>query len=60
MTSRATDVLISFLKFALVQNVFPVFIDVMAILAGQSCFNMEIVREDYRRPCSSSGDARMI
>jgi hypothetical protein len=33
MASKTTDVLISFLEFTFVQNVFPIFIDVMAVLA---------------------------
>jgi hypothetical protein len=60
MTSGTTDALVALLEFTLVQNVFPVFIDVVAVLAGQSCFNMAIVRKGHRRSCSSSGDVRMI
>jgi hypothetical protein len=33
MAGKTTEVLIPFLKFALVQNIFPIFIDVMAVLA---------------------------
>ena len=57
MTSRTTDVLISFLQFTFIQNILPVLVDMMAVLAGQSCFDMAIVRKGHRRSCSSSGDA---
>jgi hypothetical protein len=54
MASRTTNTLIPFLEFILLQNVFPVFINVMAILARQSSFSMTIVRKDHRRSCFSS------
>jgi hypothetical protein len=51
MASGTTDVLIPFLKFTFVQDVFPVFIEVMAILARQACFNMAVMRKGHRRSC---------
>jgi hypothetical protein len=33
MAGKTTEVLIPFLEFALVQNIFPIFIEVMAVLA---------------------------
>jgi hypothetical protein len=51
MASGTTDVLIPFLKFTFVQDVFPVFVDVMTILAGQASFDMFVVREGHRRSC---------
>src|SRR4030043_1908244 len=51
MASRTTDFLIPFLKFTFVQNVFPIFIEVMAVLARQSCFNMAVMRKRHRRSC---------
>jgi hypothetical protein len=49
MASKTTKVLISFLKFTLVQNVFSTFIDVMAVLARKSCFDMAVMRKRHRR-----------
>jgi hypothetical protein len=49
VTRKTADALGSFFEFALVQNVFPVFIEVMAILTRQSCFDMAIVRKRHRR-----------
>jgi hypothetical protein len=51
MASKTTDALIPFLEFTLVQNVIPFFIDVMAVLARQACFNMAVMRKRHRRSC---------
>jgi hypothetical protein len=51
MASKTTDALIPFLEFTLVQNVIPFFIDVMAVLARQACFNMAVMRKRHRRAC---------
>jgi hypothetical protein len=47
VAGRTTDALISLLQFALVQNVFPVFINVMAVLTGQSRLHMAVVRNRH-------------
>jgi hypothetical protein len=36
VASRTTDALIAFLELALIQNVFPIFVNMMAVLTGQS------------------------
>jgi len=56
MASGTTDALISFLEFALVQDVFSVFIDVMAVFAGQANFDMFVMRKGHRGSCFSSRD----
>jgi hypothetical protein len=35
VASRTADVLIAFLEFALIQNVFPIFVNMMAVLTGE-------------------------
>ena len=50
MTGRAADALFSFFQCAFLQDVFPVFIEVMAVLAGESDFGMTIMRKGHRRP----------
>lgn len=54
MTGRTADALFSFLQFAFVQDVFPVFIEMMAVLAGESGFGMTIMRKGHRRARPSS------
>ena len=56
MASGTTDALIPLLEFTLVQDVFPVFIDVMAVLAGQATFDMFVMRKGHRRSCFFSRD----
>jgi hypothetical protein len=56
MASGTTDILVSFLQFAFIQDVFSIFIDVMAVHAGQSCFGMAIMRKGHCRPCPFSQD----
>jgi hypothetical protein len=51
MASGTTDILVSLLQFTFVQDVFPIFIDVMAVLAGESCFGMAIMRKGHCRSC---------
>jgi hypothetical protein len=50
MTSRTTDVLISFLQFTFIQDVLPVLVEMMAVLARQFNFDMAVVRKHYCRP----------
>jgi hypothetical protein len=50
MTGRTTDVLIPFLELTFIQNVFPIFIEVMTVLTGQSHLGMAVVRKRYGRP----------
>jgi hypothetical protein len=51
MARNAADALISFFEFTLVQNVFPILIEVMAVLARKPCFNMVVVRKRHSRAC---------
>jgi len=50
MTGRTADALFSFLQCTLLQDVFPVFIEMMAVLAGESGFGMTIMRKGHCRP----------
>jgi len=50
MTGGTADALFSFLQCAFLQDVFPVFIEMMAVLAGESGFGMTIMREGHCRP----------
>jgi len=50
MTGGTADALFSFLQCTFIQDVFPVFIEVMAVLAGESDFGMTIMRKGHRRP----------
>lgn len=54
MTGRTADALFSFLQCAFLQDVFPVFIEMMAVLAGESGFGMTIMRKGHRRSRPSS------
>jgi len=47
MAGGTTDTLISLLESALIQNVFPVFINMMAVLTGQSRFDMAVVMKGH-------------
>ncbi len=49
MAGRAADAFFSFFQCTFIQDVFPVFIKVMAVLAGESGFGMTIVRKGDRR-----------
>jgi hypothetical protein len=49
MASGTADSLVSLLQFALVEDIFPVFIDVMTILAGKPGFNVTVVKKRNRR-----------
>jgi hypothetical protein len=48
---RTADTLFSFLQRTFIQHVFPVFIHMMAVLAGEPAFRMTIMEKGYRRPC---------
>jgi len=50
MTGRTADALFSFFQCTFIQDVFPVFIEMMAVLAGESGFGMTIMREGHCRP----------
>jgi hypothetical protein len=56
MAGRTADALFSFLQRTLLQDVFPVFINVMAVLARESGFGMTIMRKGHRSSCLSSQD----
>ncbi len=60
MASRAANPLVSLLQFGLVKDILPVFVDVMAILTGDSGFDMPAVRERNRGPCFIPKRFRMI
>ena len=60
MTGRTADPLVSLLKFALVEDIFSIFIDMMTILAGEPGFDMAVVREGNRGPSFLSKVLRMI
>jgi hypothetical protein len=49
MAGRTADALFSFLQCTFIQDVFPVFIEMMAVLAGESGFGMTIMRKGHRR-----------
>ena len=56
MAGRTADAFFSFLQCPFIQDVFPVFIEMMAVLAGESGFGMTIVRKGDRRPRLSLKD----
>jgi len=56
MAGRTADALFSFLQGTLLQDVFPVFINMMAVLARESGFGMTIMRKGHRSSCPSSQD----
>jgi len=60
MASRTANSPVSLLQLALVKNVFSVFVDVMAVLAGEAGFDMPIVKEGDRRSSLIPKVFRMI
>jgi hypothetical protein len=56
MAGRTADALFSFFQGTLLQDVFSVFINMMAVLARESGFGMTIMRKGHRRSCPSSQD----
>lgn len=44
----AQNLLVSFYQFALIEDVFPILIKMMTVLAIQSLFHMELVGKIYR------------
>ena len=60
VAGRTTDALISLLQFALVEDVFPIFIDVMTILAGEPEFDVAIMSKGNRRSLLLPKVFRMI
>jgi hypothetical protein len=54
MASRATNTLIPFFEFILFQDIFSVFINMMAILTRESSFDMTHMGESHGRSCFSS------
>jgi hypothetical protein len=58
MASRAADAFFSCLQCPLVQDIFPVFINMMAVFARESGFRMTIMRKSHLRSCFSSRDVR--
>ena len=54
MAGRTADALFSFFQHTFLQDVFPVFINMMAVLAGESGFGMTIMRKGHCRACPSS------
>ena len=60
MAGGTADPLVSFLQFALVEDIFSIFIDVMTILAGESGFDMTVVRKRNRRSSFFSKVLRVI
>jgi hypothetical protein len=56
MTRRTADVLFSFLQRTFIEDVLPVFIEMMAVLAGKSGFGVTIMRKGHCRSCLSPQD----
>jgi len=50
VASGTLNLLISLCQFAFIQDIFALFIEMVAILTGDSLFGMEIVRKDDRGP----------
>lgn len=49
MAGRAADAFFSFFQGTFIQDVFPIFIEMVTVLAGESGFGMTIVRKGDRR-----------
>jgi hypothetical protein len=60
MASGTPASLVSLLQFALVEDVFPIFIDVMTILAGEPGFDVAIMSKGNRRSLLLPKVFRMI
>jgi len=60
VASGTADPLGSLLQFALVEDVLPIFIDVMTILAGEPSFDVAIMSKGNRRSLLLPKVLRMI
>jgi len=50
VAGRALNLLTSLHQFTFIKDIFALFIEVVAILAGQSLFSMEVMLKDHSRP----------
>src|SRR5512135_2407425 len=60
MTRRTANTLFSFRERTFIEDVFPVFIQMVAVLAGDACFGMTIMGKAHRRTSSFSRDLRIV